>query len=97
MDVLYRRYSHPDFLLGNLIQMGQLSGFIDKVMQSEDDERQWELYCAAGYWSGKSFQEWKGQNLEKAVPDAMDAGRMGQILETSAGILHGFKPEEAED
>lgn len=58
MDLLFKRYASPFFLIDQMIIAESLTDFIIKINDSVEEERLWDLWLHK-VSNGKSFSQWK--------------------------------------
>lgn len=88
-DLLYQRYGNPLELLQQMVETGQLAGFITELVQIRNEELQektmWEYYLHRVY--DMTFDEFVQQNKEPETPETMGKDRMVEIVKDSLDIL----------
>ena len=87
MDTLSQRYACPFLILDEFIRLDQLHDFLEEVMKTIAEERNWEFYLHKVY--DKSYKEFI-DGLEKPTVNEMSCEDMKSIVQESASILDGF-------
>ena len=99
MDLLYHRYADPVSLLNTVVGFGDLDGFLDVMLEQEDEERMWELYLHQ-LIKERSFTDWKasletgstgGSSPAQASPVTRE--EISETVKRSRDILDAFVPE----
>lgn len=97
MDLIFKRYSSPFFIINEMIANNQLVEFINKLYDITNDEKIYEFWLHRVY--GQSFEEYKGSlNVQKNSSDARDYSKekvdVNKVVSQSMDILNDLKPNE---
>ncbi len=88
MDLLFHRYANPFLLLDGWLQIGRFFEFVLEFLRMDDERTLWEFFLHK--IAGRTYVEFKESLRPKPV---MTKQTMNNIVQESAAILNGFRPE----
>lgn len=90
MDLLFKRYASPYFLIDEMLAAGKLQEFITHLLSEEQEELRWE------YWLHKvhdlSYDEYKAKCKEINKSYTMTTKQVDATIDKSKNILKNFQP-----
>lgn len=92
--MLYQRYGNPMDLLQQMLDIGQLTAFLQDLIQTVNEERNekatWELYLHSGIsMHGITFEQFRGKAEEQ--PKTADMNEVETTVKNSMKILENFQ------
>ena len=88
MDLLFKRYASPYFLIDQMISVGKFSEFIVEVFNMISDDEQWEFFLHKVM--NQSFADFKNSLLSTANNCTKD--NIETTINESYMILSRFEP-----
>lgn len=96
MDLLFKRYASPYCYLDALLEYGEFARGVANILETDENEKMWELYLSNNPENTKSFKEWKKEVLQKTHNEQpLSKAQVAATVEKSQQILKGFKPPKA--
>lgn len=89
MDLLFHRYASPFLLLDQIIPAGDLSEFVSKLWEINEEEMQWQYFLAKVF--DKSFEEFK-KSMKPQQP--MTKREIETTVRESMSMINSFIPEQ---
>lgn len=89
MDLLFHRYASPFLLLDQIIPSGDLSEFVSKLWEINEEEMQWQYFLAKVF--DKSFEEFK-KSMKPQQP--MTKREIETTVRESMSMINSFIPEQ---
>ena len=87
--MLFKRYASPFLLIDGMLETGRFLDFVDKFIDTQNEERMYELWLHKVY--DKSYADFKAQIVSSNTPAApVD---LETTLRESESILNSFIPE----
>ena len=96
MDLLFKRYASPYFLLDQMISIGGFSDFVQDLFDRTEEERLWEFFRHKV--RDQSFEEFKGalndQKQSKVSNEMMSKTQIETTVKDTFDIMQGFIPDD---
>lgn len=96
MDLLFKRYASPYFLLDQMISIGGFSDFVQDLFDRTEEERLWEFFLHKV--RDQSFEEFKGalndQKQSKVSNEMMSKTQIETTVKDTFDIMQGFIPDD---
>lgn len=89
MDLIFKRYSSPFFLVDTLILNNQFSDFIVDLINTVNEEKIYELWMHKSYTEGyNDFRKRFAINSDEKVEKV----NVNKVLESSMRVLEDIQP-----
>lgn len=92
MDLLFKRYASPFFLIDQILLTGNFEAFVSDLFDIVQEERTWEFYLHK--IKGKSFEEFKRTLNDDQNNFEMSKEQIETTVNDSFEILQGFIPAD---
>lgn len=93
MDLLFKRYASPYFLLDEYINLGRLHDFVYSFAEIVNESKMWDIYLALvanPYAEVSSFEEFKEKH--KPQKKVVDKSKVEATINDSFAMLNSFNP-----
>lgn len=93
MDLLFKRYANPFFILDEMLMLNRLEEFVCTLINEiVDKETLWEVYLHSIYTQQKPFNDYVRETTEQPEPATLE--ELEAIINTSRDMLSNFNPSE---
>ena len=93
MDLIFKRYSSPFYLLDNYIQFGGLADFIDYLIDEVSEENIYELWLHKVY--DREYNEFRDQCYGIVAQEATNRSiDVDKVVANSLSVLDIIQPQE---
>lgn len=91
MDLIFKRYSSPFFIINEMIAQGQFNDYIDKLYDIYNEEKIYDIWLHKIY--GQTYEAYRDSlNIRKNSEPRQDKVNVDAVVKSSFDVLNEIKP-----